>query len=246
MPTPTTVNTINLHKVPDLQTWMENYDANNNNSSKFIKPGDVVSFPPSLLGEVLPTYPTASGTTFLKAVTTGSGTTTSWGTVDALPANPTYGDVLGVGGTQAVPVPEWQSTAEGSLITVVTSIDANSTDTTIPTAKAVWSARPSVPSAYTSMPAMNSSTGSSGSSSSYAKGDHVHPSDTSKANLASPTFTGTPCAPTAAVGTDTTQIATTAFVDAALDDKIIYSTTDLTAGTSPLATGKIYLCYEDN
>ena len=36
-----------------------------------------------------------------------------------------------------------------------------------------------------------------------------------KANLASPTFTGTPAAPTAAVGTNTTQVATTAFVEAA-------------------------------
>lgn len=36
--------------------------------------------------------------------------------------------------------------------------------------------------------------------------------DTSKAPLASPTFTGTPAAPTAATGTNTTQIATTAFV----------------------------------
>lgn len=33
-----------------------------------------------------------------------------------------------------------------------------------------------------------------------------------KADLASPTFTGTPAAPTASVSTDTTQIATTAFV----------------------------------
>lgn len=33
-----------------------------------------------------------------------------------------------------------------------------------------------------------------------------------KANLASPTLTGTPTAPTAAVGTNTTQLATTAFV----------------------------------
>jgi hypothetical protein len=33
-----------------------------------------------------------------------------------------------------------------------------------------------------------------------------------KANLASPTFTGTPAAPTAAAGTNTTQLATTAFV----------------------------------
>ena len=37
-----------------------------------------------------------------------------------------------------------------------------------------------------------------------------------KADVASPTFTGTPSAPTAASGTNTTQIATTAFVAAAL------------------------------
>ena len=35
-----------------------------------------------------------------------------------------------------------------------------------------------------------------------------------KAGLASPTFTGTPAAPTAAQGTNTTQLATTAFVNA--------------------------------
>jgi hypothetical protein len=37
----------------------------------------------------------------------------------------------------------------------------------------------------------------------------------SKADTASPTFTGTPAAPTAASGTNTTQLATTAFVTAA-------------------------------
>lgn len=37
-----------------------------------------------------------------------------------------------------------------------------------------------------------------------------------KANLASPTFTGTPAAPTAAAGTNTTQVATTAFVQTAV------------------------------
>ena len=42
-----------------------------------------------------------------------------------------------------------------------------------------------------------------------AEGNHTH---ATKADLASPTFTGTPKAPTAAVGTNTTQIATTAFV----------------------------------
>jgi hypothetical protein len=38
----------------------------------------------------------------------------------------------------------------------------------------------------------------------------------SKANINSPTFTGTPAGPTASAGTNTTQIATTAFVTAAL------------------------------
>lgn len=37
-----------------------------------------------------------------------------------------------------------------------------------------------------------------------------------KSNIASPTFTGTPAAPTAAGGTNTTQLATTAFVTAAV------------------------------
>lgn len=43
---------------------------------------------------------------------------------------------------------------------------------------------------------------------------------TSKAPKASPAFTGTPTAPTAAAGTNTTQIATTAFVTTAITDAI--------------------------
>lgn len=55
-------------------------------------------------------------------------------------------------------------------------------------------------------------TAAAGTSEKYARGNHVHPTDTSRAPLASPTFTGTPAAPTAAVDTSTTQLATTAFV----------------------------------
>jgi hypothetical protein len=51
-----------------------------------------------------------------------------------------------------------------------------------------------------------------GTSTRFARGDHVHPTDTTRAPLASPTFTGTPAAPTAAVDTNTTQLATTAMV----------------------------------
>ena len=59
-------------------------------------------------------------------------------------------------------------------------------------------------------------TASPGVDTAYSRGDHVHPSDTSRAPLASPAFTGTPTVPTAAPGTNTTQAASTAFVAAAV------------------------------
>ena len=46
----------------------------------------------------------------------------------------------------------------------------------------------------------------------FARQDHRHGTDTTRAPLASPIFTGTPAGPTAAVDTNTTQLATTAFV----------------------------------
>ena len=69
-------------------------------------------------------------------------------------------------------------------------------------------------------PLMNN-TGSIGTSLRYSRQDHIHPSDTAKANLASPTFTGTPLAPTAAVSTNTTQIATTAYVNSEIANDAI-------------------------
>lgn len=50
--------------------------------------------------------------------------------------------------------------------------------------------------------------------------DNLQTTLNAKAPLASPTFTGTPKAPTAAVGTNTTQIATTAFVQAAMNKAV--------------------------
>ena len=61
-----------------------------------------------------------------------------------------------------------------------------------------------------------------GTSLRYARADHVHPTDTSRAALASPTFTGTPTLPTGTIattqspGNNTTAVATTAFVTAAV------------------------------
>ena len=47
-----------------------------------------------------------------------------------------------------------------------------------------------------------------------SRGDHIHPSDLTRAPLASPTFTGTSAAPTPTTDDNTTRITTTAFVQA--------------------------------
>ncbi|MGF0334526.1 phage tail protein [Ectopseudomonas toyotomiensis] len=57
---------------------------------------------------------------------------------------------------------------------------------------------------------------SPGAAAKAARSDHRHPTDTTRAPLASPALTGVPTAPTAAAGTNTTQLATTGFVQAAI------------------------------
>ena len=68
-----------------------------------------------------------------------------------------------------------------------------------------------VPAATTTTPAMDG-TAAVGTETKWAKGDHVHPTDTSRAPVASPGLTGVPTAPTAAITVDSDQIATTKFV----------------------------------
>lgn len=57
--------------------------------------------------------------------------------------------------------------------------------------------------------------GAAGTAVEGARGDHRHPTDTTRAPLASPALTGNPLAPTPAPGDNSTSIATTAFVTAA-------------------------------
>lgn len=86
-------------------------------------------------------------------------------------------------------------------------------------------------------------TASTGTAKRFALQDHVHPSDTSKAPLASPALTGTPTAPTATLGTSTTQIATTEFVantvgamTSGVSDVKIDSTSIVTSGIANIPT----------
>lgn len=54
--------------------------------------------------------------------------------------------------------------------------------------------------------------GGAGDSNVPARANHQHPSDTAKANLESPTFTGNPTAPNPAIGDETQRLATAKFV----------------------------------
>lgn len=65
--------------------------------------------------------------------------------------------------------------------------------------------------------------------------------DTEKSNLASPTFTGTPAAPTAATTTNTTQVATTAFVQQEVANQpLIVLVTDQVS-TIGAGAGKVFI-----
>lgn len=91
--------------------------------------------------------------------------------------------------------------------------------------------------ASSTTPAMDGSA-TTGTSLKYARADHVHPIDTSRAPLDSPTLTGTPAAPTASAGTNSTQIATTAFVTTAVANAVgvPYDLPVEIAGTPPTST----------
>ena len=62
---------------------------------------------------------------------------------------------------------------------------------------------------------------------------------TLKAAIASPTFTGVPAAPTAAAGTDTTQLATTAFVKTAVDAAVAQIPPGIPTGGIILWSGSV-------
>lgn len=108
--------------------------------------------------------------------------------------------------------------------------------------------KPTIPAGVektTTTPKMDG-TAAIGSEVKFAAGDHVHPTDTSRAPLASPAFTGTPTAPTAAANTDSTQIATTAFVhdvvdalDTGVSDVKVDNVSVVTNGVADIPTANI-------
>ena len=96
--------------------------------------------------------------------------------------------------------------------------------------------------ATTTTPKMDG-TAKVGTEKAFARGDHVHPTDTTRAPLASPTFTGTPKADTAAKGTNTKQLATTAFVQTAIADKqdtLTFDNTPTANSGNPVKSSGVY------
>jgi hypothetical protein len=121
--------------------------------------------------------------------------------------------------------PVWARWFQALFARVGGSAVGGSTDVSLPQ---LVSDLPPIASPSSGAPAMDG-TAAVGTSNRYARADHVHPTDTSRAPLASPALTGTPTAPTPAAGDDSTKIATTAFVTEALAGPA-YATVDVTTG----------------
>jgi hypothetical protein len=86
----------------------------------------------------------------------------------------------------------------------------------------------------TAIPLMDG-VGNAGASIYFSRGDHVHPSDTSRAPVNSPQFTGDPQVPTAAPGDNDNSAASTAFVAAAVSTQAGITRVFSAAGTLVIA-----------
>jgi microcystin-dependent protein len=102
-------------------------------------------------------------------------------------------------------IPSWS--AEGVIFLWNPTVPAYQVAT-----PALWSLLLSGGAPSGSIPLMDATPGVVGVSLAFARADHVHPTDTTRAPLASPVFTGAPQAPTPTPGDSSTNVATTAFV----------------------------------
>lgn len=191
-------------------------------------------------------YLTGNQTVTLSGDITGSGATAITTTLATVNANVgtfqgitvnAKGLVTGAANQSYAPLASPTFTGTPAAPTATAGTSTTQLATTAFVGTAVTNA--AVPGPATVAPIMDS-TAAVGTSLLYARQDHVHPSDTTKANLASPTFTGTPAAPTASVGTNTTQLATTAFVLANAGSSTPSSTTPIMDGTGAAGTATTY------
>lgn len=178
----------------------------------------------------------ATDTTYSPATTSANGLMTSSQVTKlngiAAGAEVNVIDSITVNGTAAT------VTSKTAAITVPTKTSDLTNDSGYITSADV----PEGAAASTSTPLMDG-IAAVGTETAFARGDHRHPTDTSRAALASPTFTGTPKAPTATAGTNTTQLATTAFVQTAISgkqDTLTFDSTPTSGSSNPVTSGGIY------
>ena len=170
---------------------------------------------------VLPTQTSNSG----KFLTT-NGTTASWATVDALPSQTGHsGKFLTTNGTTA----SWDTAVTPAGTQTLTNKTIDADDNTI---SDLTTSNLKSGVLQTSVRAA-----ASASDTAIASEKAIRTELDLKAPLASPALTGTPTAPTATAGTNTTQIATTAFVQNASK----YQTITLTQ-TNPALTQSGGVC----
>jgi len=192
--------------------------ATNYSRGDHVHPTDTTRAPlasPALTGT--PTAPTVAGasdsstkiatTAFVQAaIAAGSSGGGTWGSITGTLSSQTdLQNALNLKAPLASP------TLTGTPAAPTAAVDTNTTQVAT-TAFVLAQAS----SSGDGTPAMDG-TAARGTSTHYARADHVHPTDTSRAPLASPALTGAPTAPTVGTATDaSTKIATTAFVQAAL------------------------------
>jgi hypothetical protein len=167
---------------------------------------------PALSG--VPTAPTATlGTNTTQIATTAfvlanASSGASWGSITGTLSSQT--DLQNALNAKA---PLASPSLTGTPLSTTAAADTNTTQIAT-TAFVIGQASSTTPA--------NNGTAAVGTSAKYARADHVHGTDTTRAALDSPTFTGTPSLPTGTTavtqtaGNNTTAVATTAFVTAAI------------------------------
>ena len=149
--------------------------------------------------------------------TTQAGISTTQATNAASSAT-TATTQAGIATTQATNSANSATAAAGSATTSTTQAGISTTQAT----NAAGSATAAATSATNAASAVQSAAGTAtplingaaavGTSTLWSHQDHVHPTDTTRAPLASPALTGTPTSTTPTAGDSSTKIATTAFV----------------------------------
>jgi hypothetical protein len=198
---------------------------------------------------------TGTSTTTLQGNVTASGLTLDLGNSTATSASYTIGGGATISGaTKTVNI--GTNGAAGSTTTVnigstlnTTNVNFSVTNGTISLGGNATASTPGVDTNTTALATTAYVVGQAGSATPlvdgtaavgtslrYARQDHVHGTDTTRAPLASPSLTGVPLSTTAAVDTNTTQIATTAYVIGQGYAKLASPTF---TGTPTLPTGTI-------